>query len=130
MIGSSFISISPDIQAKRIWWAGLTTALNYLAFIIIILVILGWIRSRNKLEVRISAGWMLFSVILIVIAGWSITESPLFAIYFSWALMILVQNGLFCFRKVFPEKPMFIACCAIMLAFNASTTFQVVFSLL
>ncbi|WP_454995665.1 hypothetical protein [Bulleidia extructa] len=130
MIGSSFISISPDIQAKRIWWAGLTTALNYLAFIIIILVVLGWIRSRNKLEVRISAGWMLFSVILIVIAGWSITESPLFAIYFSWALMILVQNGLFCFRKVFPEKPMFIACCAIMLAFNASTTFQVVFSLL
>jgi len=130
MIGSSIISISPDIKAGNVWWIGLTTSLNYLALILVALMVLGYIQSKSKLEVRISAVWMMFSLILIMIAGWSITESPLFAIYFSWAAVILVQNGLILFYKIIPEKSIYITCCTIIFILNLSTNFQVIFSLL
>lgn len=129
MIGSSLISISPDIQADRVWWLGLTDTFNIVGFLSLIMCVYMIIKDRNRIDIQISTGWMIFSFVLVFFAGWSISESPLFAVYFSWALILIGSHFLerllthFC-----DEKRLYLTVIITIAALNLSTTLPVIFA--
>lgn len=130
MIGSSLISITSDITPDRIWWVGLTTSINGLSIILIVISLWIIVINRRETIIQIASIWLLLSVILVLIAGWSISESPLFAVYFSWALIVIIIKGMQKIAKItkLEEKKLFVPTTVIMFGLNMGTTLPVVFS--
>jgi hypothetical protein len=129
MIGSSFVSITPEYQGDRIWWTGLTTTVNIPAVIVLLICAYIMIRDWRRSDIRASLLWIVFSFVLVYITGWSITESPLFAVYFSWAFMLPVGRGLERLAGRMKDRQIICyACIAAMAALNAGTTLPVVFA--
>lgn len=126
MIGSCMISIAPDFLEGGIRWVGLTTTWNIFAVILIVLSIYVMIEYHMEYEVRISFAWLIFSFILIYMVGWSIVESPLFSIYFSWAMVLLIEKSFNVLNKFVKEKYVNIFVIIFMAIINSATTFQVI----
>ncbi len=96
MIQSCFIALpsGTNIIKEKYWWDTLKDNISIISIIIIALIIIGAIKNRKSLFTKISSIWLLFSIILFVLLNWSPHESPLFAIYFSWAIIPLFAMGL------------------------------------
>lgn len=75
-------------------WEGLESNVSLVTIVIIMTIITGGIVNRKKNFVKISAVWSIFAVILFVLLNWSTHETPLFAIYFSWAIIPLFVLGI------------------------------------
>ena len=93
MVVGSFLSLSSTTGEVYIW-NDLGSNFNWLFFGIILIVIVGFYKNRTLLIAKSSLLWLIFSFILIVLFNWSSHESPLFSIYFSWAIILLFSLGL------------------------------------
>lgn len=103
MIQNCFIALpsSTTVKENTYWWEGLESKISMVAIIIMGTIIVGMIRNRKNLFVKISSVWIIFSFVLFVIFNWSTQETPLFTIYFSWAMIPLFIMGLdFMLEKV------------------------------
>ena len=94
MIQSSFIALPSFADETKYWWNNITESISLLSLFIIGIIIIGYIKNREKLFVKIATIWNLFAFILFVVLNWSVKESPLFSIYFSWSLIPLFVMGL------------------------------------
>ena len=55
---------------------------------------MGFCVNRKKMYSKIFISWTGFASILFFILNWSVHESPLFSIYFSWAVIPLLIMGI------------------------------------
>lgn len=94
MIQSVFIALPSEIVNDIYLWDSLGNRISIVAFAIIAIIIIGIIKNRNEIFVKISTIWSMFAFVLFVILNWSVHESPLFNIYFSWSLIPLFVMGL------------------------------------
>jgi len=98
---SQHIFISYEDNPKDIYrWNNVTSNPSIIAIIILLIIILG---IKNLFTKKTNLTYPLiitvaFSFILFIILNWAVTESPLFSIYFSWALIPLFVLG---FEEIF-----------------------------
>lgn len=92
MVHSSFVALS-SVASDRYLWTAVTSGITILSMVLILLMVIGAVSHWKERLVRICSLWAVFSVILFVLLNWSPHESPLFAIYFSWAFLPLVKYG-------------------------------------
>lgn len=85
---------SDTTKDNKYLWKGLEKNVSLIALIIIVIMTIGAIINRKKLFVKISVTWSIFAVILFTLLNWSTHETPLFAIYFSWAIIPLFVMGI------------------------------------
>lgn len=76
------------------WWDSVTSNISVISLVILSIVIIGICVNWKELFVKICTMWTLFSFILFVVLKWAVQESPLFIIYFSWAVIPLFIMGL------------------------------------
>ena len=76
---------------------------------------------------RICAAWLVFSFIFVVILGWLPYESPLFGLYFSWAVIPLFKFGADALMKLFnmKPKPIYTVLLCSMLFINIAAMFDI-----
>lgn len=93
---TSFIAIpsNTEVRENMYWWENLESKISITAIGIILVVAIGAIVKRKELFVKISAIWSLFAFGLFVVLNWSVKETPLFTIYFSWAIIPLFVIGM------------------------------------
>lgn len=108
MIQNVFVALPSNALNGMYWWDSITTNINILSLVIIAIIIIGIIKNRKSFFVKACAMWTLFSFILFVGLNWSIDGSPLFIIYFSWAIVPLFMMGLeYILEKVKINKKVF-----------------------
>lgn len=93
MIQGSFIGLSSIVTSKY-EWSNILNDISLIGIIIFVIVIIGIFLNRKDKFVKICSVWTLVSLALLTVFKWSVHESPLFSIYFSWALIPLFQKGL------------------------------------
>ena len=74
------------------WRLEMASDVNILGIIILILVLVSAIYNRHKYSSMLSIGWVGFSVIMLLGLGWGTVENGLilYALYFSWAFLVLL----------------------------------------
>ncbi|MFA5603439.1 MAG: hypothetical protein WDA12_01105 [Bacilli bacterium] len=70
------------------------TSVNILGIIILMIAIISFILNRSEKIVQVSFGWIIYSFIILCIMGWGTSENGLilYALYFSWAFIILIYK--------------------------------------
>ncbi len=92
MIHGIFLPLSSTRESVYIWTDILDTP-SLMGIIIITVAILGAFISYRKPFMRLCTVWMGISILLFGFFQWSVQESPLFSIYFAWAVIPLFQAG-------------------------------------
>lgn len=93
MIGGAFIAQSSELTDKY-WWTSVGMKVSVAGLILLIIICLGIYEGWKDKYVKICALWLVFAFVLFVLLQWSPHESPLFSIYFSWALILLALRGM------------------------------------
>ncbi len=93
MIQTSIISVGTSNINGTYLWDDLTENIPLCGIVIFIIVVIGFIVNRKEIFSKICALWILFAFVLFAILNWSTGESPLFNIYFSWAIIPLFVYG-------------------------------------
>lgn len=94
MIQSCFVALPSSAQGEKYLWDDLTKTYSILAIIMCAIIILGGIIARKTIAGKAFIIWTLFAPILFIVLNWSPHESPLFSLYFSWAVIPLFVMGL------------------------------------
>ena len=84
-------------------WNDLSKSISVLSIIIMIIILIGIIHYiKRKDYIYISfLSWLLFIPILFILLNWAPHETPLFTIYFSWAIIPLFIYGIeYIFKKI------------------------------
>lgn len=69
-------------------------SVSLIGVFILVISIMGIIVNRRENFVKVCTVWLSFAFLLFTVFQWSVHESPLFSIYFSWAIIPLFQKGL------------------------------------
>lgn len=93
MVHGSFLSLSSVSEAKYIW-SDIMGSVSLIGVFILVISIMGIIVNRRENFVKVCTVWLSFAFLLFTVFQWSVHESPLFSIYFSWAIIPLFQKGL------------------------------------
>lgn len=88
------LSSSDNVRKGKYWWIDLNSEISILSIAILSIVIIGGITTRKSLFGKVSLIWTSFAFILFILLNWSSHETPLFALYFSWAIIPLFVYGL------------------------------------
>ncbi len=129
MIQSCLIALPSGIDTftNAYLWTNLCSNFSIISIIIILIVIIGVIAKRKELFTKISFCWFIFAFILFVILKWASYESPLFALYFSWAIIPLFVAGLnYIIQKLkWNKKYVYCILMIIMILINVTTMFDI-----
>lgn len=93
MTEGTLLSISSKIE-KKYEWKNILEDTSPIGIIIIIISCIGFVDKRKDKFTQLCGVWYITSFILIIGIKWSVFESPLFSIFYSWALVPLFQNGI------------------------------------
>jgi len=88
-------------ESGRFWWISIADSINWIGLIILVICLIGYIANYRKPEFIVFVYWLCFMFGLFIIIGWSPEISPLFAAYFSWAIIPLFVSGM---HKIIKEK--------------------------
>lgn len=95
MFHSSITPFKANITIENKYlWENLSKKSSILSISVIILSIIGFVSNSKKLIYKISMAWLIFAYVLFVLLKWSPDETPLFNIYFSWAIIVLLVAGI------------------------------------
>ena len=127
LITSLIIALPSSVVKDKFLWDNLTTNINYLSILILIISIIGFIKNRKDYFNKVFIAWLGFAFILFVFLKWSTNESPLFSLYFSWALIPLFIEGIDYITKRFKinRKITYIILFSIILIINISTLINI-----
>ncbi|MGN0299520.1 MAG: hypothetical protein ACI4C1_10140 [Lachnospiraceae bacterium] len=89
-----FFPVNAGADGKRYFWIELTNQYEWAFFVILLLALIGIFLHRKEHFIQTSVLWLTFSFILVVVIQWSVKESPLFSLYFTWALLPAVKYGM------------------------------------
>ncbi len=102
LLASSLFVLPFNITGSgTIWWKTVSIEMNWAGLAVLAVCIIGFIANRRKTEFIFFLYWLIFMFVLFVVIAWSPFLSPLFALYFSWAIIPLFTAGL---RRVAGEK--------------------------
>lgn len=93
MIHGCFLAL-PSIQNHGYTWQNILENVSCFSVILLAVVLLGAVVGRKEQFIRACTVWLAFAAVFIFVLRWSVHESPLFSIYFSWALIPLFQRGI------------------------------------
>lgn len=93
MVQGSFLGLSSSSES-RYFWTDILSGVSIIGIVLFAVGVIGIIAGRRERFVRICAIWTVCSLLLLVVFQWSVQESPLFSLYFSWALIPLFHKGL------------------------------------
>ena len=121
MIQSCFLAL-PSIQNHGYTWKNILENVSFIAIILLAVVLLGAVVGRKEQFIRTCTVWLVVAAALIFVFRWSVHESPLFSIYFSWALIPLFQRGVqfLIDRLRLPERVSYSFLLITMLAVNVA----------
>lgn len=126
---TSLIAIpsSTEVKEHMYWWENLESKISITEIGIILVTAIGAIVNRKELFVKISAIWSVFAFGLFVVLNWSVKETPLFTIYFSWAIIPLFVMGMDFIIEKMKMKPQIIygIIMIFMMVINAITMFDI-----
>lgn len=119
MVQGSFLGLS-SVKDTHYIWSDLTSRVSLVGIVILACILVGIIANWRDHFSRICTIWTFSALVLFVAFQWSVHESPLFSIYFSWALIPLFQKGLQLWIDKFrwPEKIVYPVIFILMLAVN------------
>lgn len=119
---STFEHVSYQLQVS--------TGINILGFVLIMLMIASFVLNRKNQIAQISFGWLLFSFIILCLIGWGTAENGLiiYGIYFSWAYFILIALLLKQFLEKIPRYKTIVWCIIfiIMIYLNGKELWNIV----
>lgn len=95
MFQGSLIPLSSNAENRYIW-TSVVENLTIPAVFILILIIIGIVSNRKKNFIKFCTIQLLISFLIFVCFKWSPHESPLFSIYFSWAIIPILKEGIDC----------------------------------
>lgn len=103
-----------------IYWLEPVKMINYGGVFICVISIIGFVLNHDQKIIRIAFLWVIFSFVLLSIIGWGTSENGLilYALYFSWAFIILTFMAI---NKIPLQKVKYIsmvAICVCMFLFN------------
>lgn len=93
MVHGSFLGISSE-SGQQYVWTHILDSVSVLGVILLGVIAVGLVSNWRDRFVRFCAVWVAAGLVLFVGVQWSVQESPLFSLYFSWALIPLFQKGL------------------------------------
>lgn len=95
LVHSSIISIPTHITGWRynFLWQDVFKV-PYLTYCLLGIMVIGALAKRKEVITKISVLSMVFLGILFGVLKWSVHESPLFNIYFSWSVVVLLVQGI------------------------------------
>ncbi len=100
---TTFIGIPSKEKDNIYLWNDLSKSISILSIIIIIIILIGiihYIKRKDYIYISFLA-WLLFIPILFILLNWAPHETPLFTIYFSWAIIPLFIYGIeYIFKKI------------------------------
>lgn len=132
MVHGAFLSSSsvfaPNyIQQTSYIWADILNAPSVIGLVLLAVIVLGILTNFKDPFIKLCSIWAGVSVLLFCVFQWSVHESPLFSIYFTWALVSLFQKGFQFLIEKFHWKER-IAYCALlfpMLVINIVTLIDI-----
>ena len=126
MVQSSFVALS-STASDRYLWTSVTSDITVFSMALILLMAVGAFSHREEKFVKICSLWSLFSVVLFVGLNWAPHESPLFAVYFSWAFIPLVKCGIDTVTDRFSihERIVYVVMLSVMLLVNVAALTEI-----
>jgi len=84
--------VAPSANAPISWQLCMPEDIDLLGVAVLVLAAVSAIWNRDKKTSLFAAGWMGLSVVMLIILGWGTAENGLilYALYFSWALLVLL----------------------------------------
>ena len=76
------------------YWRSVTGELNILGIVIFVLLIAIFIKHRKERNVQVFSMWVLWAFLQFAVIGFSAGCSPLFSLYFAWAVIPLLLIGM------------------------------------
>lgn len=119
---SSVITLNQTRDLSYLWTDNLGSP-PAIGLAIIAVIVLGIFVNYKDPFIKLCSVWAGFSIVLFLIFQWSVHESPLFSIYFSWALVPLFQKGFQALVERFhwKERAAYGALLILILAINLAT---------
>lgn len=93
LVHGSFIGLPSSRSDGFYWWTDVMGHASPLALIILALMVLGSAVNWKDVFVKFCTLWLVGAAALIIMVQWAVPESPLFGVYFFWALVPLFQKG-------------------------------------
>lgn len=93
LIHGCFLAQSSTAGANYMW-SDVLTRVSPLTFVILAVVLTGLAAHWRKPLVQFCAIWLAGAFVLLTVFQWSVDESPLFSVYFGWAVLVLFQKGM------------------------------------
>ena len=90
MLVSCFCPIPYEATDKNFFWIGHSTVFNYWSIPIILFIVVGFIKNYKKSYVKVLMLWILWSFLQGVLGS----GSPLFNLYFAWAIIPMTLIGI------------------------------------
>ena len=94
MFDNTIFALPSEYENRIYLWKDILNNISYIGIAIILICFLGFCVNRKKMYSKIFISWTGFASILFFILNWSVHESPLFSIYFSWAVIPLLIMGI------------------------------------
>ena len=115
-----FFPLSHRLYEGRLYWQSVSQELRLMGVVILVVALLGFIFRCRQRAYRLFFAWLLFQPLFFIVFAWSPLESPLFTLYFSWAIVPLFCAGLHGLFARFPRlfKVLIALLCSVLLALN------------
>lgn len=119
MVQGAFLPLTSNSGEKYLW-ADVTHSVSLIGCVLLVVILIGMVAERRDSFVRLCAVWTAVGVVLFGVVQWGVGESPLFSIYFGWALLVLFQKGLqwIAGKLRWREETVYPAVLAVMLVVN------------
>lgn len=98
LVKSSFVFLSSEKTGEKYLWKDIIKTPSVLGVLIVLISLIGIISNYKMDYSKYLIVWSVFLAILFMILNWSIHESPLFNIYFAWAIIPATILGI---EKIF-----------------------------
>lgn len=95
MIHGAFLPLATQ-HGERYLWTNVTQGASLIGYAILAVLLIGVVAEHKDSFVKLCTVWTAAGFILLGVFQWGVWESPLFSIYFAWALVPLFQKGLQC----------------------------------
>lgn len=124
----SVISLPSQVTKNHKYlWEDLESKISIGSITVLVFMVIGSIANRKEIFTKLCIAWSIFAVILFMVLNWSTHETPLFAIYFSWAMIPLFVMGI---DKVVEKlkvnpKIVYITITSIITVINICTMFDI-----
>lgn len=86
--------LSHELYKGQLIWRHVGAELRPVGAVILVIAVIGLLFRFRERSYRLFFCWLLFQPLFFIVFGWSPSESPLFALYFSWAMIPLFCSGL------------------------------------